>query len=301
MAYPHRPTVSIGLPVYNGENFLADALESLVSQTYTDFEIIVSDNASTDATEEIVRRYMADDERIRYYRNDHNLGANPNYNRTFALARGEYFRWHAHDDRCDAKYLELCVDLLERDPSVSLVHSKTGYIDRNGDPLIPLRNGFLDPDGFIERLVQDDDAVPMLASPYPHVRLDAVANRLTVFFDIFGLARTADVRQTMLLPNYYGADKVFLAEMALKGRLVRLDDELFNRRCHAKASTRAASFKSLAGWSDASRKFDYFPLLILGGYLDAIEASDLAPTEKRRCQRVLLKKLRTPYKLLRGR
>ena len=185
MAYPHRPTVSIGLPVYNGENFLADALESLIGQTYGDFEIIVSDNASTDATEEIVRRYMADDERIRYYRNDHNLGANPNYNRTFALARGEYFRWHAHDDRCDAKYLELCIDLLERDPSVSLVHCKTAYIDRNGDPLIPLRNGFLDPDGFIERLVQDDDAVPMLASPSPHVRLDAVANHLSVFFDIF--------------------------------------------------------------------------------------------------------------------
>ena len=247
MAYPHRPTVSIGLPVYNGENFLADALESLVSQTYSDFEIIVSDNASTDATEEIARRYMADDERIRYYRNDHNLGANPNYNRTFALARGEYFRWHAHDDRCDAKYLELCVDLLERDPSVSLVHSRTAYIDRNGDPLIPLRNGFLDPDGFIERLVQDDDAVPMLASPYPHVRLDAVANRLTVFFDIFGLARTADVRQTMLLPNYYGADKVFLAEMALKGRLVRLDDELFARLGEKQPAALAVERDKLGG------------------------------------------------------
>lgn len=301
MAFTHRPTVSIGLPVYNGENYLADALGSLAAQTYGDFEIIVSDNASTDATEEIVRRCMRDDDRIRYYRNDHNLGANPNYNRTFALARGQYFRWHAHDDRCDVKYLEICLDVLEHDPGVSLVHCRTAYIDRNGDPLVALRNGFLDPDGFIERLVQDDGAVPMLASPNPAVRVDAIANKMSVFFDIFGLARTHDVRRTMLLPNYYGADKVFLAEMALKGRIVRLEEELFSRRCHAKASTRAASFKSLAGWSDASRGFDYYPLLIIGGYLEAIEASDLTPAEKRRCRMVLLKKVRSPYKLLRGR
>jgi glycosyltransferase involved in cell wall biosynthesis len=301
MARTNRPVVSIGLPVYNGENFLADALGSLLDQTFSAFEIIVSDNASTDTTREIVASFMADDDRVRYVRNEHNLGANPNYNRTFALARGEFFRWHAHDDRCDPKYLELCLDVIERDPQVSLVHCTTGYIDRNGDPLVALRNGFLDPDGFIERLVQDDDAVPMLGSTYPHVRLDAIANRMSVFFDIFGLMRTADVRRTMLLPNYYGADKVFLAEMALKGRIVRIPDEVFHRRCHAKASTRSLGFRSLAGWSDASRGFDYYPALIIKGYLEAIDASSLAPSEKRRCRRVLLKKLRSPYKLIRGR
>jgi len=301
MAHAHPPAVSIGLPVYNGENYLGFALDSLLGQTFGDLEIVVSDNASTDGTEDIVRRYQRDDDRIRYYRNDQNLGANPNYNRTFALARGEFFRWHAHDDVCDAKYLERCVETLREDAGVALVHSETVYIDRNGDPLVRLRDGFLDPDGYVERLIQDEGAVPMLNSPYPHVRLDAVANRLSVFFDVFGLARTADVRRTMLMRNFYGTDKVFLAEMALKGRLVRIDEPLFLRRCHASASTRAAGFKSLAGWSDSTRGFSYFPALIIGGYLDAIRASELAPSEKRRCRQVLLKKLRSPYKLLRGR
>jgi len=128
-----------------------------------------------------------------------------------------------------------------------------------------------------------------------------VVNRLPVFFDVFGLARSSDVRRTMLMRAFYGTDKVFLAEMALKGRLVRIDEELFSRRCHPAASTRSAGFASLAGWSDSSRRFDYYPALILSGYLDAIRKSDLSPAEKRRCRLVLLKKLRSPYKLLRGR
>lgn len=301
MPRTQRPLVSIGLPVYNGENYLAASLTSLLDQSFTDFEIIVSDNASIDTTAEIVAGFMAADDRVRYVRNDHNVGANPNYNRTVALAQGEYFRWQAHDDRCEPKYLELCLTTMESRPDVSLVHTATSYIDRNGDPLVPLRNGFLDPDGFIERLVQDDDAIPMLDSVQPHVRLDAIANRMTVFFDIFGLMRTADVRQTMLLPNYYGADKVFLAEMALKGRILRIPDEEFHRRCHANASSRSTNLRSLAGWSDATQRFDYYPAHIIKGYLDAISSADLSAGDKRRCRLVLLKRLRSPYKLIRGR
>ena len=100
-----RPRVSIGLPVYNGENFLEFALDSILGQTFQDFELIISDNASTDATESICRRYAAKDSRIRYYRNPNNQGAAQNYNRVFALARGEYFKWAAHDDVCKPNYL----------------------------------------------------------------------------------------------------------------------------------------------------------------------------------------------------
>ena len=216
-----RPTISIGLPVFNGENYLALALNSLQEQTYEDFEIIVSDNASTDGTEEIARGLAARDRRIRYVRNAKNLWANRNYNRTFALALGPYFRWHAHDDVCGPKYLELCLGVLENDPSVVLAHTRTDYVDRNGDPLIRVTGGFLDPDGYIERLVTDDHAPAMLSSARPHVRLDAIVNRMSVFFDVFGLVRSADMRRTMALQNYYGADKVFLAELALLGKIVR--------------------------------------------------------------------------------
>ena len=94
------PRVSIGLPVYNGENYMAAAIDSLLAQTFTDFELIISDNASTDATEQICRDYAHRDGRIRYYREEVNRGAAWNFTHTFELARGEYFKWHAHDDLC---------------------------------------------------------------------------------------------------------------------------------------------------------------------------------------------------------
>lgn len=297
-----RPTVSIGVPVFNGENFLAEALTSLQNQTFEDFEVIISDNASIDRTGEIGRAFAADDERFRYSRNAVNLGANPNYNRTFALARGEFFRWHAHDDVCEPKYLEQVHRALVDDPDAVLAHTDTTYIGRDGRPLLPLERGYLDPDGFIERLGVDDHAPALLADPRPHVRLDAVVNRMSVFFDVFGLARVDDLRKTLLLPSYYGADKVFLAELAVRGKLLRVGEPSFARRCHAATSTRSVSLKNLASWSDASRGgSDFYPALMMKGYLAAVRSAGLDRTEQARCAAVVAKKLANPYKFLRGR
>src|SRR5262245_52473779 len=94
----NSPTVSIGLAVYNGGQYLAQAIESILGQSYADFELIISDNASTDETETICRSYVARDERIRYSRNATNIGGARNENLTTTLARGRYFRWAAHDD-----------------------------------------------------------------------------------------------------------------------------------------------------------------------------------------------------------
>jgi len=113
-----RPKVSIGLPVYNGENYLRNALESILDQTFRDFEVIISDNASTDRTGEICREYAAKDPRIRYCRNDRNLGAAGNFNRAFELSSGEYFKWAAHDDVIERDFLSSCVSVLDEDPSV---------------------------------------------------------------------------------------------------------------------------------------------------------------------------------------
>ena len=95
-----KPTVSIGMPVYNGVPFLNEALDSILAQTYRDFELVISDNASTDETESICRAYAASDPRIRYYRQQENLGAMPNFNRVCELSRGQYFKWAACDDVC---------------------------------------------------------------------------------------------------------------------------------------------------------------------------------------------------------
>ena len=106
------PRVSIGIPVYNGGRFIKEAIDSILAQTFEDFELILSDNASTDETEEICKEYATLDRRIRYYRNEENLGAAKNYNRVFELSNGEYFKWASHDDLCAPEYLERCIAAL---------------------------------------------------------------------------------------------------------------------------------------------------------------------------------------------
>ena len=110
------PRVSIGLPVFNGERYLARAIESVLGQDFRDLELIVCDNASTDRTPEICAAYARRDARVRYFRNPRNLGAGPNYDRCFRLARGEYFKWAAHDDRLAPDYLSRTVAALDAAP-----------------------------------------------------------------------------------------------------------------------------------------------------------------------------------------
>src|SRR3990167_3879396 len=111
------PRVSIGLPVFNGEEYLPRAFDCLIQQDYEDFEVIISDNASTDATETLCRDLARQDNRIRYYRNETNIGARRNYNRVFELARGDFFKWASHDDEYDASLVRRCLEVFERSSS----------------------------------------------------------------------------------------------------------------------------------------------------------------------------------------
>lgn len=126
------PSVSIGLPVYNGQDFIAESVESLLSQTIGDFELIISDNASTDLTQDICRQFASRDRRVRYIRQPANKGASWNFNYTFSRSRGRYFRWHAHDDISAPRFLEECVKVLDNDPSVVLVWPREVGIDSQG-------------------------------------------------------------------------------------------------------------------------------------------------------------------------
>ena len=121
-----------GLPVFNGEDFLESSIDTLLSQSYKNIEVIVCDNASTDNTQLIVERYRSEDTRVRYHRTKKNLGAASNYNSTFHMSHGKYFKWAAHDDIIHENYIEQCVTALEGDDSLSLVQPLTGQIDGNG-------------------------------------------------------------------------------------------------------------------------------------------------------------------------
>jgi len=141
--------VSVGVPVFNGEEYLQQTLDSLLAQTLTDFEIVISDNASTDRTPGICRSYEKMDRRVRYFRNDRNIGAAPNFNRVVELAGAPLVHCGASDDLYDSRFLERCVDVLGRDAGLVLSYSATTMIDEHGAPLLfdRGRNCFLDSHG----------------------------------------------------------------------------------------------------------------------------------------------------------
>src|SRR5207253_648120 len=127
-----KPLVSFGMPVYDGERFIASALDSLLGQDYENFELLISDNASTDGTGEICRAYERRDARIHYYRNETNLGATKNFNRLLELSRGKYLMWAGAHDLLEPAMVSRCVELLEDDNAVVLSYPQAKHIDAEG-------------------------------------------------------------------------------------------------------------------------------------------------------------------------
>lgn len=217
MRLDSSPKVSVGLPVYNGENFLEEALDSLLGQTFEAFELIISNNASTDRTEEICQAYAAQDKRVRYFRNEKNIGAAGNYTRVFELASGKYFKWAAHDDVCKPDYLARCLEVLDRDPSVVLCHSLTANIDENSQCLMIW------------------DAIPELDSQIPHNRFRQALALQETFF-VWGLIRRTSLEKTSLLGSFTGHDRPLLSRLSLLGRFYQIPEVLFLQREHNKKS-----------------------------------------------------------------
>lgn len=217
---PRGARLGIGLPVRNGENYLSEALACLLGQTFTDFWLIIADNASTDRTEEICREAAARDKRVVYIRHPHNIGASGNFNFLFHASPCELFKWAAHDDLMAPTYLERCIALLDEDPAAVVAHSATVEIDPEGREL--------------RRYDQDQLG---LLSPSPSQRLRATF-RLAYPAMVWGVMRREAVAKTRLFGSYLGSDWNFVGEMVLLGRVALADECLFKVRNH----TRAFSF-----------------------------------------------------------
>ena len=278
-----QPRVSIGVPVYNGAALLPAALDSLLEQTYRDFELVISDNASTDETERICRSYAARDSRVRYHRQRKNIGAIRNFNAVFELAHGEYFKWAAHDDLCAPAFLERCVDVLDRDPDVVWCHTRSTHIDVEGDvidepDLTDVSYASLPPDGPAAK------ASPTRESPRPHQRLYAVMLGKGGCLDAYGLIRTDVIRKTPLYMTCYGAEKVFIAELALWGRYREIGETLFFPGVHQQAAGALTTDAEQKQYADPeSKPFQFTRLRLLAGYLSAIARADLSLSERALC------------------
>lgn len=235
-----KPRVSIGLPVFNGEKYLEKTLDSILAQTYPDFELIISDNASTDNTPRICRAYADKDSHILYYRNERNIGAAMNFNRVFELSSGEYFKWAAHDDLIAPEYISKCVDILDKDPSIVLCHSRTVILDEHGE--------LIGTSCVSDRMKID--------SRKTHQRFGSLIRDRKFPSLIFGVIRSSVLKMTPLIENYIGSDRNLLAQIALIGRIYEVPEYLFFRRKHSESFSRKVypRFRDRLAWLDPKKR-----------------------------------------------
>jgi glycosyltransferase involved in cell wall biosynthesis len=279
--------LTIGMPVYNGERFLPKALDSLLGQTFSDFQILLSDNASTDGTQEIGNEYAARDRRIVYSRNERNMGAGWNYLHVYQLATGKYYKQAAHDDFCEPTFLETCIRVLEQDEETVVAHTKTRIVDPDGTLIenyeCPLRA---------------DDADPV-------VRFSDLVLINHRCFPIFGVHRRSALDRLPPMGSFPHADGVLLAQLGLIGRFYESPERLFINTKHAGQSSYTVSSRSISRkfrltgkvgrlpsmewWSPNRKREITFPEChILDEYRRSIARSSLTPTQKARAYGVLI-------------
>lgn len=269
-----QPRLSIGLPVYNGEEYLAESLDALLGQTYEDFELVISDNASTDGTQAICRKYAARDSRIRYIRLLRNIGAAPNHNYVFTQCDGELFKWASHDDLYARDLLRRCVEALDERPDVILAHADQAVIDGDGKVTVPYEY--------------------TLATDSPH----APERFRSMLFepggdDFYGVIRADVLRRVKPHDSYHHADRTFVAEIGLHGPFHQAPELLYFRRDHPTRAERAnPSKRSRCVNLDPRRAGPLHPTPRLlaeyvWGFVAAIRRAPLSAADRRACYRHL--------------
>jgi glycosyltransferase involved in cell wall biosynthesis len=269
------PRLSIGLPVYNGENFLAESIEALLGQSYEDFELIISDNFSTDATAEICRHYGGLDCRIRYFRQPRNIGLAPNCNFLVGQARGEFYKEASHDDLYARDLLERCVDGLDEYPQVVLVHSWTAMIDGSGAVTKALKYPLA-------------TSSPRAPERFRSLLFDSGGD------DDGGVIRTEVLRRAARKDSYHHSDRTIIAELGLHGPFYQVPDWLYFRRDHPNRAERACpTVRSRCANMDPRRADPLrHPVIRLHaeyvwGYIAAIRGAPLSSAERHECFRHL--------------
>jgi glycosyltransferase involved in cell wall biosynthesis len=269
------PRVSIGLPVYNGDKYLAESLDSLLGQSYGDFELIISDNASTDSTAEICLRYEQQDPRIRYFRQPRNIGSALNHNFVAEQARGELFKWAASDDLYGRDLLNRCVAALDEHPQVVLAHCWSAVIDSSGA---------------VRKLIgyRVKSSAPEAPERFRSMLFDGWND------DSGGVIRTKVLLSTPLCGSYHYADRSLITEIGLHGPFYQVPDRLYFRRDHPGSAYRACpTMRSRcanldprrASWlrHPAARLYAEY----LWSYVAGIRRAPLSPADRKACYRYL--------------
>jgi glycosyltransferase involved in cell wall biosynthesis len=268
------PRVVIGLPVYNGQNYLREAIESVLAQTFTDFQLVISDNASTDATEAIGREYAVRDHRVIYYRHSENIGCAPNFNFVFEQygKNAPYFKWQAHDDLIAPEFLERCVALLDAEPNLVIANCRSLAINEQGTQI-----GTFDHEIRLSDKSASDRFWRSLWAGY--------------FTEHFGLQRSSAMQQTQLFGSFTGSDRNYAVTMILQGNVGYVEEYLFSRRDHPDCYCRIKNASDRLTFFDPKVRRElwrFMGMVKMQAYLTAIVRSSLSTSEKIRCLRMLM-------------
>jgi glycosyltransferase involved in cell wall biosynthesis len=270
-----QPLVTIGLPCYNSERYIAQAIESLLAQTFTDFKLIISDNASTDSTAAICQRYAAADARVEYTRNPVNIGLPRNFNRAFKLANSKYFKWATADDFSGPEMLADAVAILESDPSIALCYPRTVLVDAAGQET----NRYVDK----LNLMQDS----------PVERFVTLVSEIALVNHHLGLLRADAIRRTRLWGKHVGADIGFLAELSLYGKFCEIPKFQFFRRFHQDSSSfaRGNTAHEARRYHAPRNRIPFNTWRFHSTYVRAVLRSPLSAGDKTKLGRLLIRKL----------
>jgi glycosyltransferase involved in cell wall biosynthesis len=270
------PRLSIGLPVYNGEKYLPEALDALLGQTFEDFELIISDNASTDETSGICHSYQERDSRIRYFRQARNIGLAPNHNFVMDQARGELFKSAHHDDLYARDLLERCIGALDEHPEAILAYTWSAAIDGTG---------------VVTHLIDytTSTSLPRAPERFESMLFDGWGD------DYGGVVRLGTLRSIAPHNSYHFADRVFTTELGLHGPFYIIPERLHFRRVHAEQAGRCSDVRERCAILDPRRGDPlWHPAVRLyveyaSGYVRAIRRAPLSPSERKECYWTLTK------------
>lgn len=238
-----QPLVSIGLPVFNGAELVGRSIASLLAQDYANLEIIISDNASTDGTQEICEGYARLDQRVRYIRHAQNRGASENFNYVVDQATGEYFMWAAHDDTRDHQFVSACVGKLQGNPQAVLCQTHTDVVLDSTNDLLCVNSlaSFEGLHNVYRRYWETLTQFPMTG--------------------IYGLYRTEAIRKTARFTRSIASDVAFVRELSLQGEFTQVGRTLFTYRIRDRWNDVNQDYRVFTG--RAGKPFWYIPFLVL--------------------------------------
>ena len=278
----HQPRITVGIPIYNGADWIGETAASLLGQTFSDLEVVICDNASQDNTREVCLALAERDPRVRYFRNERNLGAPQNFNRCLDYARGEYFKWNSASDLCLPTLLERCIEALESAPDAVLAYSRTQLLWDDG------------------RLENTDDDMELNAER-PSDRFIRLTENIGLNHVMNGVIRRDALMRTALHGAFYSSDICLMAELCLYGKFVQIPEYLFQRRNSLETASSMRSGADLQQYIDPGldTKMLFQNLKLFRAYYRAVRRAPICKTEKRVLYRYLLKRVRwSRYQLL---